>query len=479
MQLRAGFGAFTGGDPTVHFSNTFSNFGGAVGFGSSSGGTCTAADLQVLNPGFTGIPQCITDQQIAQATQNNGRADAVDPNFELPSQDRFNIGLSLVSESNIDFFNDWSIQVDYIYADHKDSIEFLDLTLTQNVDAAGNPIFLPDGREQMNAIDPLLAGCNAVFISPGMGFSNVTTACDSGGDDQDILLTNGPSGTTDTFSIQLGKLFDFSDSTSMNLQLGYAYVDARIGNPVNSSTATSGFEEVATARINNNVLGPAQYANKHNYVLGLDFKHYFFDNNPTSIGLFMRRRSGRPISYSYDNNTPTTLFGDSDNEERNLFYVPTGPGDPLVDMTALESAGTLGAFFDFLDNSGLNKYAGRISPKNGFNQSWSTDMDIRIQQDIPLPGANHALKIYLDIENVLNMFDDDLNVQKFANTGDVGEAIPLLDAALSADGSQYVYSNFNPGGSNHSDDFNPVSIDVDDTVWRLQLGIKYMFGGNR
>ncbi len=210
----------------------------------------------------------------------------------------------------------------------------------------------------------------------------------------------------------------------------------------------------------------------------MDFKHYFFDNTPTSVGLFLRRRSGRPFSYAYDNNTPTSLFGDSDNEERNLFYVPTGASDPLVDMTSLEAAGTLGDFMDFLDNSGLSKYAGRISPKNGFNESWTTDMDIRIQQDIPLPGANHALKLFLDIENVLNMFDDDLNVQTFADNGDVGEAVPILDAALSADGSQYIYSNFNPGGGK-PDDFNPITIDVDDSVWRLQLGVKYMFGGNR
>jgi len=478
MQLRAGFGIFTGGDPTVHFSNTFSNFGGAVGFGTASAAPCTPADLQVLNPGFSGIPSCITTQQIAQATQNNGRADAVDPNFELPSQERFNIGLSWVTDTNMSFFNDWNVQMDYIYSNHKDSTEFLDLTLTQNVDAAGNLIFLPDGREQMNAIDPLRANCNATFISPGMGFANNSTACDSGGDDQDILLTNGPSGTTDTFSIQLAKLFDFSDSTSMNFQFGYAYTDAQIANPVNSSTATSGFEEVATARINNNTLGPAQYANKHNYVLGLDFKHYFFDNNPTSVGIFMRRRSGRPFTYSYDNNTPTGVFGDSDNEERNLFYVPTGPSDPNVDMTSLVNAGTLGDFMDFLDNSGLNKYAGKISPKNGFNESWTTDLDVRISQHIPLPGANHSLQVFMDFENILNMFDDDLNVQRYADNGDVGEAVPILDAALSADGSQYIYSNFNPGGSK-PDDFNPVTIDVDDTVWRLQVGFKYNFGGDR
>ena len=149
-----------------------------------------------------------------------------------------------------------------------------------------------------------------------------------------------------------------------------------------------------------------------------------------------------------------------------------------MDLTSLDAAGTTGDFFDFLDNSGLSKYAGRISPKNGFNESWSTDLDVRISQFIPLPGANHSLQVFLDFENILNMFDDDLNVQKYADNGDVGEAVPILDAALSADGSQYIYSNFNPGGSK-PDDFNPVTIDVDDTVWRLQVGFKYNFGGDR
>ena len=479
MQLRAGFGIFTGGDPTVHFSNTFSNFGGAVGFGRAPGGACVAADLQVLNGGgFTGIPSCITDQQIAQATTNRGRADAVDPNFELPSQERWNIGLSLLTESDNYFFNNWDLQFDYIYSNHKDSSEFLDLTLTGNVDDAGNDIILPDGRLQMNAIDPLLPGCDAQFIAPGQGFTNVTTACEAGGDDQDIILTNGPSGDTSTFSFQMARLFDLNDETTINFRFGYAYTDANIGNPITSSTATSGFEEVATARINQNTIAPAQYANEHNFIIGSEFKHYFFNDYPMTIGVFFRRRSGRPFSYAYDNNTPTSLFGDSDNEERNLFYVPTGPGDPLVDLSALDADGTTGDFFDFLDNSGLNKYAGKISARNAFNESWTSDMDIRIQQDIPLPGANHALKLFFDFENVMNMFSDKNNIQRFKDNGDVAEAVPILDAALSADGSQFIYSNFNPGGSK-PDDFKPVERDVDDSIWRLQVGIKYMFGGSR
>ena len=473
-QLTAGFGIFGGGDPTVHFANSYQNFGGAIGFGASFIPPCTAADLQVLNPSFTGIPACVTAGQIAEATQNTGAVAATDPNFKLPSQNRWNIGISHISESDIEFLNDWEIKADWIYSDAKNAVSWLDLTLTPN------GVILPDGRPQFMAVDPLLPGCNATFIGPGVGFSNAGPdggPCDAGFDDQDILMTNGPSGSTTSIAVQLAKEFVFSDATTFDLHFGYALTDAEIANPVNSSTFQSSFEEVATAVINQPQLGPALWARRHNFVLRATFQHYFFENNPTSIGIFAQRRSGRPFSMVYDNNTPTTLFGDSDNEERNLFYVPTGPNDPLIDFSVMDAQGTTQDFFDFLARSGLDKYAGTIAPKNRFYQPWQTDVDIRIQQDIPLPWAEHSLKVFLDIENLLNLFSDGNNVSTYVDAGDVEEGVPIVDAALSADGTQYIYSNFNPGGGNSAPfGYNPVHLrDVNDSVYRIQLGIKYDF----
>ena len=477
MQLRAGFGIFSGGDPTVHFANAFQNFGGAIGNGRSSRAPCTAADLDVLSSGsFQGVPPCITEQQIAEATQNVGRASAVDPGFKLPSQQRWNIGVNLLTESNIEFFNEWDVNFDVIYSKAKNAANWLDLTLTQRVDEDGNLVWLPDGRPQFFAVDPLLDGCDATFIAPGQGFANVTAACDSGRDDQDILMTNGRSGSTTSISLQGTKRWDFSPKTSLDLRLGYAYTDARVGNPVNSSTDTSSFEEVAVAVINDVKLGPAVWGNKHNLVAGVTFKHFFFDDNATSIGIFIRSRSGNPFSYTYDNNTPTTLFGDSDNEERNLFYVPTGPDDPLVDFSVLDSQGTTQDFFDWMERKGLAKHAGKISPKNGFEQPWNTDVDLRMSQEIPLPRYNHRLIFFFDIENILNLFTDSSNLQKYYSTGDVQEGLPILDGALSDDGSQFIYSNFAPGGSKSGPPkYNPTFYDVDDSVWRIQLGLRYEF----
>ncbi len=464
-QVRAGYGVFGGGDPTVHFANAYQNFGGAIGFGrvrdsGSDTAPCTDADLQVTDGTgqFTGLPDCVRIAAAASANANTGAVAAVDPDFELPENHRFSVGFTHTTDAAGDFWSDWDIELDFIYTDHKNAVDWLDLTLTPN------GVTLPDGRPQFFAVDPLLPGCNATFVGLRQGFANAGTnggPCDAGFDDQDILMTNGPEGETTSISFQLGKEFEWGDSSKLDLRFGYAYTDAKIGNPVNSSTATSSFEEVAVAVINNVELGPAHWASTHNFVLRARFEHYFFDNNPTRIGMFVSRRSGQAFSYVYDNNTPTTLFGDSDNEERNLFYVPNGPNDPNVVYTNIDP----NEFWAFIQASGLGAYAGQITPKNAFNEPWTTDIDLRISQDFPLPWLEHSLEVFFDVENVMNIFSDGKNVRRFIRSGDVQEGVPLVDAALNGNG-QYVYSNFQ----------NPVYFtDTDDTVYRIQLGVRYRF----
>lgn len=469
--ITAGFGVFSGGDPTVWFSNAFTNFGSGVGSGRSDRGACTAADLQVINNGtFTGIPACIAAQQQASAAAGTGRIDAVDPDYKLASQNRFSFGIAhYTADTGSSFFDDWQVNLDFIYSDANNSSDFVDLTLT--------PVgFAPDGRPIYNAIDPLRAGCNATFIGPRDGFSNVTDACDAGGDDQDILLTNsvGGDGSTTTISAQFQKDFDFSDRTNLNFRAGYAYVDATVGNPTTSSTATSNFEELAIANLNHPVVAPSQFANKHNITIAATFEHEFIDDHPTSLGIFFRARSGRPFSYSFDGDTGEDFFGDTDDEERILFYVPTGPSDPLIDISGLSASDTT-AFFNFLETSGLSEYAGQVAPRNAFEQPWSTDLDLRFQQDIPTPFEGHKLEFFLDFENFLNFLGDGNNVQRFADNGAVAEAVPVAPAAIV--NGQYVFTRFNPGGGDSAAfGFDPINDrDVDDSVWRIQVGIRYKF----
>ncbi|MBT8101969.1 MAG: TonB-dependent receptor [Gammaproteobacteria bacterium] len=468
-QLTAGFGVFGGGDPTVHFANAYQNFGGAIGFGASFFSPCVAADLQVTDASgqFTGLPECVRDAAANSANANTGAVAAVDPNFDLPSNHRWSIGLNHIMESDNEFLNDWTIRADFIYTDHKDAVDWVDLRLTPN------GVTLPDGRPQFFEVDPTLPGCNATFNGIRQGFSNAGTnggPCDdTRNQNQDVLMTNGVEGSTASISLQLAKEFNFSDKTSLDFGLGYAWLDAEAGNPVNSSTAGSSYEEVAKITLNNNTLGPALWANEHNIVLRARFKHYFFDDHATSVGLFFQRRSGRPFSYAYEDDTVEEYFGDSDDESSILIYVPTGPSDPLMDFSNLSSS-EIDGLFAFLDESGLSQYAGGIAPKNGFNSPWSTDLDIRIQQDLPM-WKDHSLQVFFDIENVLNLLSDRNNVKRYADTDDIQEAVRVLeinerDPVALGNTDQFVITRWYDEGTNR---------DVDDSVYRIQLGVRYKF----
>ena len=159
---------------------------------------------------------------------------------------------------------------------------------------------------------------------------------------------------------------------SVDLTLGYAYTSAKDVNPTTSSTATSNFEEVTTVNINQPDLAPSQFQNNHNVTAALRVRQEFIQDLSTSFNFFLSARSGRRFSYTYDNNTPTSLFGDSDNEERNLFYVPNGVNDPLVQFA---SGFDTDGFFQFLETTGLDEYSGEIVPRNAFTNPWFIDLD--------------------------------------------------------------------------------------------------------
>lgn len=467
-QVTLGFGVFGGGDPTVHFSNSYQNFGGAIGSTrfrpGDANGVCTDTDLQVTDGSgqFTGLPPCLPQTAANLANANEGGVAAVDPNFELPSNERWNIGFNHLFVTD-NFMDGWEVRADFIHTDHVNAVDWVDLRLTPN------GVTFPDGRQQFFEVDPLQAGCNATFNGIRQGFSNAGTngePCDDTGNPvQDVLMTNGVEGSTDSFAIQFAKDFDFSDRTSLNFNLGYAWLDAKVGNPVNSSTAGSSYEEVATRDLNNIKLGPALWANEHNIVLRATLRHEWADGWPFSVGMFFQRRSGRPFSYTYEDDTVEGLFGDSDDEERVLIYVPTGPTDPNMDFSQLDQ-GEINELFAFLQRSGLSKYAGGIAPKNGFNSSWSSDLDIRFQQDIPLPWRENNLQVFLDIENALNLFfGDTQNIKRYANTGDIQEGVRVLQLDRGNTDFYEVERVYFEGNNR----------DVDDSIYRIQLGVRYSF----
>lgn len=470
----AGAGVFSVAGPTVWFANSFQNFGGAIGSANTS--NCDAADLQVLNNGqFTGIPQCLRDAASVSALQNTGRADAVDPNFQIPSQVRLNISADHTTDfGGNGFFDGWNIRTDVIYSVLQNGVDFVDLTLSPLLGADGLPETTPDGRVRQQAIDPLLAGCNAVFVGPRIGFTNVTPECNAGGDDQDILLTNvdGSGGRTINASIQLSKSFTLGDATSLDVRGGYAFSDVTLLNTGSNATATSGFEENARFGPNQSVVGPAAFQNAHAFTLAATLEHEFFESYPTALTLFWSGREGNPYSIVFDDNTSSATFGDSDNEARILAYIPTGPNDPNVDFSGLASD-EVTALFNFIDDNNLSRFAGGVVDRNSQRNPWNMDIDLRFKQDFPGFFANDRFQLFIDLENFLNFVDSGIGRQQFVDNGDVGEAVPIVRAFLNDQG-QYVFTDAdNRLGVNQ----DPLGIftQANATLWRINLGIRYEF----
>jgi len=483
--LRGGAGIFTGGDPSVWFSNAFTNFGSSLGSSELNSqdvpAGCSAADLQVIDGSgnFTGIPDCLRQAASGEALENNGAVDAVDPEFTLPSVVRGSFGLTHYTDFNGaagGFFDDWEINMDIIHTRRRNAPDFVDLTLTPVGRA-------PDGRPIFARVDPLEEGCNAVFLGPRDGFSNVTDAC-LVRDDQDILLTNvdgDDNGGSLTLSTQFYKQFGyeiFDRPGTFDLNVGYAFTDAKDVNPSTSSTSGSNTEEVALSVVNRAPLAPSQFVNRHNVTMAATFRTDFWEDNTTTLSFIFRATEGQPFSFTFGDDTTEDLFGDTDNEARQLLYVPTGRNDPLVDFSNL-SESQISGFFNFIDEVGLSKFAGEIAPRNAFRDPWFKDLDIRFAQELPGFFGQDKFEVTFDFDNFLNFIDSGANIQKRFDRGDIGEGVPLVSAELSEDGSQFVFQDVGTGLASDNIEFvgggGGLDRVVDASVWRIQIGVRYSF----
>lgn len=449
--LSASVGVFSGGDPTVWFSNAFQNFGGALGVGQATS-DCDSAELNVLSSGtFQGIPECVVAGGQAQAVNNAAAVNATDPDLDAPTVNRYSFGIEHNTASGKGFFNDWNLKLDVIYSDLVDTIDFVNLSVTQTGTA-------PDGRPTYTRVDPTLPGCTATFNGIRNGFSGVTPLCFGGVDD--ILMTNstGDDGYTFTASIQGGKSFDWGENWNLNLRGGYSYNESEIGNPGTRFTAAENFRTAVTTDLFDNSVGPSLRNTPHNFVLSGTFSNEFFDGYRTSLTAFIQIRQGAELSAVFDSGLSRSI-GDPGNIARNLLYIPNGPTDPLVNFA---SGFDTGAFFAFVDANGFRR--GTIAGKGGLGEDWSRDLDIRIQQELPGIVGDARIKLFVDFENVLNLINDDWGPKRYMNTSGIDEAVKIVDATIS--GRQYNYVNFTP----------PTEFfDTFDSLFRIQLGIRGEF----
>jgi hypothetical protein len=460
-----GWGLFGGGSPNVWISNSFSVDGVNVIQQTIDSGS--PADLQVALQNVDGfdIDPAVLDNHTL--LRGDSQVNAVDPAFEIPSQYRWNLGVKHTLP--------WDIEMtaDVVLSRVRDEVVWRDLRLIRTGTAPdGRPIYA--SRADVSPCDPGQAPpCNR---PPG----------------QDLLLTDTGGGDGTVFAIDFAKTWR-TGAGRFDAYLGYGYQDIHVVNSGTSSTASSNWDSFATADPNDPELETSNYEIQHQFKSAFTWRRALFGDHETSVSLVGERRSGRGFSFTYG--AGTGVFGDPRQgaRQRALFYVPDGDviyealctagdvtADPLAcpDTTAISAARSAQFAADvdaFVQRHGLEKYRGKIVPRNSHASPWTSILDLRLQQELPIRGRLRGA-VTLDVENLANLIDDEwgrvsqvafiyvapvLDVHRIATTG-------CPDGAAEC----FVYRP----RSGETGPTDPIrSLSALPSVWRVQLGLRLEF----
>lgn len=457
LDLAFGVGRFSGGDPTVWLSNSFSNTGFNQGDTRISDSDVFAADAlfpgslpttgAAILSGFNGfdIPTEQLAVNAASANLGAGPLAFVDPDYTFSSVWRFTAGAKYVADlSFLGLGDDWHLNADLLYNISENSNNWVNLDLAEIGTA-------PDGR-------PIFQGQHGVT------------------DDGIMMLTNSDlSPKTFVASASFDKEWEF-DAFDLHLFGGYAYTDAEGLNPGTSSTAGSNFENVGRADFNNPAIARSNFGLTHAITARTDFSFEWIKDLRTKFSLVGQWNTGKPFSYSFDtdernedaNPVGNNLFGDSDNSEsRSLLYVPTSQSDPLVDLTAL-SGMQVNELFNFFESSGLNEFAGGIAPRNAFqSDSWGK-IDLRFEQQLPGFREGDRLRFIIDIDNLTNLINDDWGIYREITFGGNGHNVPIVESSINAAGTQFQFTDTNVGAAEQTRIFGA-------SVWEVNFALRYEF----
>ncbi len=434
LSLHGGVGLYSGGNPNVWMSNNFSNDGVRMGRfeedptiedpptpsqpeNCNEGVEFSLFDIPLSGAGnpVYDIPECLYDA--VAAANPNFETDALDPDFKLPKAWKINLGGVWT------FGDDYTLNADLLYTKAQDSAIYRNLALKQTGTA-------PDGR-------PIYTD---TFRFQG-----------------DYVLGNVEGNDAKSFqaSVMLSKFYD----NGFDWSVGYAYTDSKDVTPMTSSVAFSNFQYISVSDPNNPVRATSNYNVPHRFTFRMSYSAYWWGDNRTNFTLVGASNKGRPYSYTYSSGDGG-VFGDGI-DGRHLLYVPDGPNDPLV---VYAPGFDQDAFFDTLSESGLNKYAGQIAPRNAYSSDWWTYYDLRIEQEFPAFREDHNFAGWITIKNLCNLINDEWCVLQEAS---FPRAQGVVDVDLSDDGTQYIYTDFvKPSGQGRVSE--PSS-------WEIVVGLTYRF----
>ncbi len=268
--LRGGAGLYSGGNPNVWLSNNYSannvqQFGQRGRSFGYTDGSRSLFDADVIYravesnaPAGAGAGWGIQSElydAVAAGVGDNFEINYLDPNFELPSEWKFALGLTHM------FPSDYMFNVDFLFTRLQDSA----IVVHGDIDQIGTD---PDGYPIYDSVR-----------EASFALTNSNT-------DADAL----------SFSLGLSKTFD----NGFDFSVGYTYNDAEDVSPMTSSVAFSNYTNRAFFDPQEDVASLSNYNIEHRFTFTTTWRKTFFNRFPTIISLFGQTNTGRPYSYAFD-----------------------------------------------------------------------------------------------------------------------------------------------------------------------------------
>lgn len=462
MQLRGGVGLFMGDSPQVWISNAFNTTGlNYINYHPTAydptlqfdGSADVPATAPVLCPMTPPSPHGCYTQNVSFAS----------PSFEQPSVWKAN--LAFEAETG---WMDTVFSAELLLTEVKSALTYRNLNLGQPTGEA------QDGRDLFYILP---SGCAGSWTSANCNVrwnNNNRRALRDYRFDQVYMIDTTDKGGSRQFTVSLTR--PWSNQRDWSWSLGYTYTHATEVSGLTSSTVTSNWGYQPRFDANEVVASRSRYEIRNRITGQLTWKHNFFGNYRTQIGLVYEGRSGRPFSYIYFNDANGDQAGSSGSTLQDLFYVPSGPGDVFFGKVA--SNGTFtedkvmeASFFDWLGQQGdLQQYKGKVVPAFSGRAAWVNTFDLRVSQELPGFFEGDKAEVWLDVQNVGNLLNN--------NWGEINDygffATRRVASIAGMHNGKYVYDFRSP------DQPAPANADADNfnagiSQWSIQIGIKYKF----
>lgn len=380
LQIRGGVGRYSGGNPNVWLSNNYSaNNVDQVGASIRAfrGAFPGLIDLNMLTytdaesgvPNFAGYAiPTVLHDSVTTGVGSNFELNYLDPNFKIPSDWKYALGAT------------WRP----------------DFNTGENL-FGGEWLFQADmlwSKSKNTAIiqraDLIESGTRTVDVD-GDGTPETTIPVFSSPNLDSFVLTNSPIGN-ESFVASIGAAKSWDSGWRMTM--GYAYSNAKDVQPMTSSVAFSNYNNRAFRNPQEIVLSPSNYNIKHRFTASASYKNdIFWKDYDTGIFTYFQFSTGRP--YSLVGGNPNSFYS----------FTPFLGGDGIL-----------------LPGETRNSHSG---------PSW-TKVDLKLTQDLPGLRADDRAQIFLVIDNLTNLINNEWGVLKspsFPRTLQVGQPLTTINDA--------------------------------------------------